>query len=132
MAVKEASSDLSQVAQISAKLEIDIYSGCDDLIVPIMSLGGLGVISVLANIIPNTVHKMTSLCLDNKFKEAAFLQLETLELANNLFIETSPVPVKTALNMMGKNVGNTRLPLGAMENTTSNILKETLKKYKLI
>ena len=69
---------------------------------------------------------------DNKFKEAAFLQLETLELANNLFIETSPVPVKTALNMMGKNVGNTRLPLGAMENTTSNILKETLKKYKLI
>ena len=132
MAVKEASSDLSQVAQISAKLEIDIYSGCDDLIVPIMSLGGLGVISVLANIIPNTVHKMTSLCLDNKFKEAAFLQLETLELANNLFIETSPVPVKTALNMMGKNVGNTRLPLGALENTTSNILKETLKKYKLI
>ena len=69
---------------------------------------------------------------NNKFKEAAFLQLETLELANNLFIETSPVPVKTALNMMGKNVGNTRLPLGAMENTTSNILKETLKKYKLI
>lgn len=132
VAVKEASSNLSQVAQISAKLKIDIYSGCDDLIVPIMSLGGLGVISVLANIIPNTVHKMTSLCLDNKFKEAGLLQLETLELANNLFIETSPVPVKTALNMMGKNVGNTRLPLGAMENTTSNILKETLKKYKLI
>lgn len=133
VAIKEASGNISQVAKIAAMCkDIDIYSGNDDQIIPIMSLGGKGVISVLANVIPNKVHKMTRDYLDGNVKEACSLQLETLELTNKLFIETNPIPVKTALNLIGKEVGLLRLPLYNMDEKNENTLKETLKKYNLL
>ena len=134
VAIKEASSNISQIAEMKALCEdkIDIYSGNDDQIVPIMSLGGLGVISVLANIIPKEVHDITYAYLNGDINRAMKLQLSTLALANILFIETNPIPVKTALNFMGKEVGNFRLPLYEMDNRNLNLLKDTLKKYNLI
>lgn len=134
VAVKEASGNISQIAQIKAlcRDSIDIYSGNDDQIIPIMSLGGKGVISVLANIIPNTVHKLTKAYLEGNVKEALALQLDNLKLSNCLFIETNPIPVKVALNMMGKEVGPLRLPLYDMDPKKEEILKSTLEEYKLI
>ena len=133
VAIKEASGNISQVAKIAAMCkDIDIYSGNDDQIIPIMSLGGKGVISVLANVIPNKVHKMTRDYLNGNVKEACNIQLNTLELTNNLFIETNPIPVKTALNLIGKKVGPLRLPLYDMDEKNENTLKETLKKYNLL
>ncbi|MCR4944055.1 MAG: 4-hydroxy-tetrahydrodipicolinate synthase [Clostridium sp.] len=133
-AIKEASGNISQVTEIKALLgdKIDIYSGNDDQIVPIMSLGGKGVISVLANVIPMEVHEMTHAYLNGDTNKACKLQLDNLELSNNLFIETNPIPVKTALNMMGMNVGPLRLPLYDMDSKNEDILKATLKKYNLI
>ena len=133
VAIKEASGNISQVAKIAAMCkDIDIYSGNDDQIIPIMSLGGKGVISVLANVIPNKVHKMTRDYLNGNVKEACNIQLNTLELTNNLFIETNPIPVKTALNLIGKKVGPLRLPLYDMDEKNENTLKETLKKHNLL
>ena len=132
-AIKEASGDMSQVAAMKAACrDIDIYSGNDDQIVPIMSLGGLGVISVLANIIPKKVHEMTMDCLNNKFKEALEVQLDTLDLTNALFIETNPIPVKTAMNLMGLEVGPLRLPLCDMEDNNKKTLEDLLKSNKLM
>lgn len=133
-AIKEASGDFSQIAKMMAsyKDQIDFYSGNDDSIVPFMSIGGKGVISVLANIIPNTVHDMTTAALNGNYKKAQSLQLDYLKLANNLFIETNPIPVKTALNLMGKKVGPLRLPLYEMDSKNEEILKNTLKDYNLI
>lgn len=134
VAIKEASGDLSQVAKMKALCgdSIDIYSGNDDQIIPIMSLGGIGVISVLANVIPKEVHNMIRMYLDGKCHEASKIQIDTLELANSLFLETNPIPVKTALNLMGLNVGPLRLPLYEMDETLKNSLEDTLKKYKLM
>lgn len=134
VAIKEASGDLSQVAKMKALCgdSIDIYSGNDDQIIPIMSLGGIGVISVLANIIPKEVHNMTRMYLDGKCHEASKIQIDTLELSNSLFLETNPIPVKTALNLIGLNVGPLRLPLYEMDETLKNSLEDTLKKYKLM
>lgn len=133
-AIKEASGDFSQIAKMMAsyKNQIDFYSGNDDSIVPFISIGGKGVISVLANIIPNTVHDMTKAALNGDYKKAQSLQLDYLKLANNLFIETNPIPVKTALNLMGKKVGPLRLPLYEMDSKNEEILKNTLKDYNLI
>ncbi len=133
-AIKEASGDFSQIAKMIAsyKDQIDFYSGNDDSIVPFISIGGKGVISVLANIIPNTVHDMTKAALNGDYKKAQSLQLDYLKLANNLFIETNPIPVKTALNLMGKKVGPLRLPLYEMDSKNEEILKNTLKDYNLI
>lgn len=133
-AIKEASGNLSQVAKMMAlcKDKIDLYSGNDDQIIPIMSLGGKGVISVLANIIPHTVHEMTKAYLDGNVKKAQSLQLDNLKLANDLFIETNPIPIKTGLNLMGKQVGPLRLPLYKMDPKNEEILKNTLKEYNLI
>lgn len=133
-AIKEASGDFSQIAKMIAsyKDQIDFYSGNDDSIVPFISIGGKGVISVLANIIPNAVHDMTKAALNGDYKKAQSLQLDYLKLANNLFIETNPIPVKTALNLMGKKVGPLRLPLYEMDSKNEEILKNTLKDYNLI
>lgn len=133
-AIKEASGNISQVLQMKAlcKDTIDIYSGNDDQVVSIMSLGGKGVISVLANIIPKKVHEMAKKCLDNNFKEALDIQLNTLSLANTLFIETNPIPVKTAMNLMGLEVGPLRLPLCEMELSDKEILKAVLNDNKLM
>ena len=101
--VKEASGDLSQVLEIRALCGEDflIYSGNDDQIIPILSLGGAGVISVLANIVPKEVHNMCALYMEGKTKEALKIQVDTLDLCKNLFIETNPIPVKTALKSHG-------------------------------
>ena len=134
VAIKEASGDLSQVAKMAEACgdRIDIYSGNDDQIIPIMSLGGKGVISVLANVIPKETHNMTRMYLDGKCHDASKMQLEYLTLANSLFLETNPIPVKTALNLMGFKVGPLRLPLYEMDDDLKNQLENTLKKYKLI
>jgi 4-hydroxy-tetrahydrodipicolinate synthase len=102
------------------------------MIVPIMSLGGKGVISVLANVMPKETHEMCQAYLDGDCAKATKMQLDYLELCNKLFIEVNPIPVKTALNFMGKNVGNLRLPLVDMEEKNAESLKATMKKYNLI
>jgi len=134
VAIKEASGNISQIVQMKAlcRDSIDIYSGNDDQIVSLMSLGAKGVISVLANIIPNKVHEIAQKCLDNNYKEALDIQLDTLSLANTLFIETSPIPVKTAMNLMGLEVGPLRLPLCEMESNNEEILKSVLIDNKLM
>ncbi|WP_195989413.1 4-hydroxy-tetrahydrodipicolinate synthase [Clostridium sp. D53t1_180928_C8] len=134
VAIKEASGDMSQVAKMKALCgdKIDIYSGNDDQIVPILSLGGIGVISVAANIIPKTVHDMCESYLNGDCFKATKLQLDYLELMNNLFIETNPIPVKTAMNVMGMNVGELRLPLYKMNDKNKETLVNTLKKYNLV
>lgn len=134
VAIKEASGNISQVLEMRAlcRDSIDIYSGNDDQIVSIMSLGGKGVISVLANIIPKKVHEIAEKCLNNDFKAALDIQLDTLSLANTLFIETNPIPVKTAMNLMGLNVGPLRLPLCEMDSNNEEILKAALIDNKLM
>ena len=132
--VKEASGDLSQVLEIRALCGDDflIYSGNDDQIIPILSLGGAGVISVLANIVPKEVHDMCTLYMEGKTTEALKIQVDTLDLCKNLFIETNPIPVKTALNLMKFNVGPLRLPLVDMEDKNLKSLEASLKSYGLI
>ena len=132
--VKEASGDLSQVLEIRALCGEDflIYSGNDDQIIPILSLGGAGVISVLANIVPKEVHNMCALYMEGKTKEALKIQVDTLDLCKNLFIETNPIPVKTALNLMNFNVGPLRLPLVDMEENNLKSLEIALKSHGLI
>ena len=113
LGAKEASGDFSLIATTMAACGDDFYfwSGNDEDVVPMMSLGAKGVISVLANIVPDAVAKMTKYCLEGDFKNGAALQLKYFNLIKNLFIETSPIPVKTALNLMGKDVGDPRMPL---------------------
>lgn len=134
VAIKEASGNISQVVQMKALCgnKIDIYSGNDDQAIPILSLGGKGVISVLSNIIPNAVHTMIKSYLNGDVKKALDLQLENLKLSNTLFIETNPIPIKTALNLIGKDVGPLRLPLYEMSDSNLEKLKDTLKEYNLL
>ncbi|GAA0114562.1 4-hydroxy-tetrahydrodipicolinate synthase [Clostridium senegalense] len=134
VAVKEASGDMSQIIKIKAlcKDKLDIYSGNDDQIVPILAMGGIGVISVLANVIPNKVHNICKLFEEGNVNDALQLQLDTLDLSNNLFIETNPIPVKTALNLMNKNVGDLRLPLVDMEDKNKEALKSSLSAHNLL
>lgn len=134
VAVKEASGDMSQIIKIKSlcKDKLDIYSGNDDQIVPIMAMGGIGVISVLANLIPKDVHNICEYYLNGNVKDALDLQLKTLPLANALFVETNPIPVKTALNLMGMEAGSLRLPLVDMEEKNLKTLQYELKAYNLI
>lgn len=132
VATKEASSDYSLIAKIAANCDIDIYSGNDNEILPVLSLGGKGVISVLSNCMPKETHDIVALFNKGNISESTALQLKLLEFANNLFIDVNPVPVKEALNIMGKDVGNCRLPLVNMTNTQINILRESMKNIGLI
>ena len=134
VAVKEASGDLSQVAKIASICgdALDIYSGNDDQVLPILSLGGKGVISVVANVAPIETHDMVMNFLEGNIQEAKELQLGMIELCDALFCEVNPIPVKTALGLMGWNTGNLRLPLTPMEEGTLNQLKTALKNYGLI
>lgn len=133
-AVKEASGNISYAAKLIAECGdmIDVYSGNDDMIVPLMSLGAKGVISVLSHIIPKETHMMTQYCLDNNFAEATKLQIEYLDLINNLFIEVNPIPVKEAVNMMGVNAGPCRLPLVEMTDEHKAVLRESMENHGLI
>ncbi len=130
---KEASGDMSYAVQLAAECpELAIYSGNDDLNVPIMSLGGKGCISVLANVMPKETHDMCAKYLEGDTEGALKLQLELLDLIKALFIEVNPIPAKTALNLMGMNVGNLRLPLCDMTEGNLATLKQVLKKHNLI
>lgn len=134
VAIKEASGNLSQVAEIKALCgdDLAIYSGNDDQIVPILSLGGIGVISVLSHLVPNDVHTMVTSFLEGDTKTATKLQLKTLNLTKALFSEVNPIPVKAAYNMMGFNVGIPRLPLIEMSKEGQKHLKEEMIKYGVI
>ncbi|OBR91960.1 MULTISPECIES: 4-hydroxy-tetrahydrodipicolinate synthase [Clostridium] len=132
--IKEASGNISQIAEMKALCgdRIDIYSGNDDQVIPILSLGGCGVISVMANIVPCDMEKMCKLFFKGDIKAALKLQLDLYSLIKAMFIETNPIPVKTAMNILGKNVGNLRLPLTTMTDENLKILKNELKNYGLL
>lgn len=134
VAVKEASGDLSQVAKIASICgdELDIYSGNDDQILPVLSLGGKGVISVVANVAPVETHNLVMNFLEGNVQEAIKLQLGMIELCDALFCEVNPIPVKTALGLMGWNTGDLRLPLTSMEPNTLAQLKTALTNYGLL
>lgn len=126
--IKEASGNISYAAKIAKYLSDDfvMLSGNDDIIVPIMSLGGSGVISVLANICPKNVHNLCKLCLDNDFISAGKLQSRLNDVAESLFYETNPIPVKEALNYLGFKVGGYRLPLYPMEKELKDKMIQVL------
>ena len=132
--IKEASGNISQVAEIAnlCKDNLYIYSGNDDQILPILSLGGLGVISVLSNIIPKDVHNMVQNFFDGNIKDATNLQLNTLNLTSALFCEVNPIPVKAACNMLGFNSGIPRLPLIEMSNLGKEHLKNEMISYGIL
>ena len=134
VAIKEASGNISQVAEISnlCKGNLAIYSGNDDQILPVLSVGGIGVISVLSNIIPRDVHKMVYAFLENDIETAIYLQLKTLNLTSSLFSEVNPIPIKEACNILGYNVGNPRLPLVKMSDNAKENLIHELKEYGLL
>ncbi len=129
--IKAASGDLSQIAKMMSLTEgnIELYSGNDDQVLPILSLGGLGVISVLSNVAPKKTHDMVMNFLEGNLAEAAKLQLEAIPLINALFCEVNPIPVKTALNLMGWNVGPLRMPLCEMEPENEAKLAKALTDY---
>ena len=111
---------------------IDLYSGNDDQVVPLLSLGGIGVISVLSNVAPKYVHDMVMNYLEGNVKESAKMQLDAIPLCNALFCEVNPIPVKAALNMMGKNVGSLRAPLTEMEDAHKETLRQAMKDFGLL
>ncbi len=133
VATKEASGNISQIAEIANLCgdNLAIYSGNDDQVLPILSLGGLGVISVLSNIIPKDVHNMVKYFLDGNVKEATKLQIDTLNLTSALFSEVNPIPVKAACNMIGFNAGIPRLPLVEMTDAGKEKLKNEIVNYGL-
>ncbi len=129
--IKEASGNISQVAKLAELCEgdMDIYSGNDDQVVPLMSLGGIGVISVLSNVAPQYVHDMTAACLAGDFAKGRAMQLKALPLIRMLFAEVNPIPVKAALNMQGYQVGIPRLPLTEMTAEHQAQLKKAMQDF---
>ncbi len=132
--IKEASGNISQICEMAALCgdDIYIYSGNDDHIVPVLSVGGKGVISVVANIAPKDTHDMVISYLEGNIKKSMELQLKMIDLIKSLFIEVNPIPVKEAMNMMGFDVGSCRLPLTGMSENNASILKDALMNYGLI
>jgi 4-hydroxy-tetrahydrodipicolinate synthase len=127
--IKEASGNITQVAKIASLCDKDfaIYSGNDSEVIPVLSLGGKGVISTMANIIPKETHDIVKLYLDGKSDEALKLQLKYMDLINYLFIETNPIPIKAALNIMGYKVNAGRLPLVEMNEKNQELLSIAMK-----
>ena len=133
--VKEASGDMSAIAKmfhLCQDIDIAVYSGNDDQIIPIMSLGGVGVISVLSHVAPRQTHEMCRAMLDGDVKKAAKMQLYALDVINNLFTEVNPIPVKAAMNMQGKDVGGLRLPLTYMEEEHQKALEKSMREYGIL
>lgn len=134
--IKEASGNISQVAKLASlaqgKVDIDIYSGNDDQIVPIMSLGGKGVISVLSNVAPRQTHEICAKFFEGDIVGSYNEQLRAIELFDALFCEVNPIPVKEALNLMGKEVGPTRMPLSKMEEANVEKLRSAMKNYGIL
>ena len=129
--IKEASGNISHVADIMHLCDgkADLYSGNDDQIVPILSLGGIGVISVLSNVAPKETHDIVDLFMKGDIKGSCELQLKALPLIHALFSEVNPIPVKAALNLMGKEVGPLRMPLSEMEAAHKAVLAEEMRKF---
>ncbi|MBQ6152272.1 MAG: 4-hydroxy-tetrahydrodipicolinate synthase [Ruminococcus sp.] len=134
VATKEANGDISSVSQTRSLCgdKLDIYSGNDDQTVPFMSLGALGVISVFANFCPREMHDICELCLNNNFVEASKMNFHYVELMDIMFSDVNPIPVKTAMNLIGFNAGECRLPLVPMSYSGYHDLKDCLAKYDLI
>ena len=132
--VKDATGDISEVAELMslAKGTVDVYSGNDDQIVPVLSLGGKGVISVLSNILPKETHDMVASYLDGDVVKSCEMQLKYFDLVKALFCEVNPIPVKKALNLMGMEVGSVRLPLTEMEDANAKRLEEEMRKAGVI
>lgn len=133
VAIKEASGNLSQVAEIASlcRDNLNIYSGNDDQVLPVLSLGGIGVISVLSNVAPKYAHDMVQNYFDGNVKDATNMQLNAIELVNALFCEVNPIPVKEALNMLGWNMGNPRLPLTKLSDKGIEQMRVALKNFGL-
>lgn len=132
--LKAASGDLSQIAKTVslAGADLELYSGNDDQVVPLLSLGGLGVISVLSNIAPRQTHDIVMKFLEGDYKKAAKLQLDAIPLINALFCEVNPIPVKTAMNMLGWEAGPLRAPLCEMEDAHKEMLRQEMIRYGLL
>lgn len=133
VAIKEASGNISQVAKLAQLAEgcIDIYSGNDDQIVPLLSLGAKGVISVLSNIAPKQTHDIVDMYLKGDVKGSCELQLKAIPLIEKLFCEVNPIPVKKAMNLLGFSAGSLRLPLTEMEEEHAALLREEMIKFGL-
>jgi 4-hydroxy-tetrahydrodipicolinate synthase len=134
VAIKEASGNLSQIVEIASLCgdNLTIYSGNDDQILPVLSVGGKGVISVLSNIAPKKTSEMVHNFLNGNFETAKKSQLEAIGLIKALFCEVNPIPVKSALNMLGYNFGEPRLPLTKISDTNKIVLQNEMKKYGLL
>ena len=134
VAIKEASGNISFTAQVLERCadRIDVYSGNDDQIVPMMAIGAKGVISVLSNIMPQETHDMAQACLDGDFAKASAMHTKLLTLMNDLFIEVNPIPVKEAMNMQGWNAGPCRLPLYEMAENNRAKLLANMQKHGLV
>ncbi len=132
--LKAASGNLSQIARTMALCDgkLDLYSGNDDQILPVLSLGGIGVISVLSNVAPRQTHDIVMEFLNGNLAKAAKLQLDAIDLIESLFCEVNPIPVKTAMNLLGKEVGPTRMPLCEMEPKNKERLIKSMKDYGLM
>ena len=132
--VKEASGNISQIARLAAKAKgkVDIYSGNDDQIVPILSLGGVGVISVLSNVAPRETHEICAKYFAGDVKGSMELQLRAMDLCDALFCEVNPIPVKKALNLMGKEAGTLRLPLTEMEDANAAKLEKAMQEFGIL
>ena len=132
--IKEASGNISQIVKLMTLTDgnIELYSGNDDQVVPLMSMGGIGVISVVANIAPQAVHDMCDRFLKGDVAGAARLQKDTLALCENLFSEVNPIPVKKACNLMGMNVGPLRMPLTEMEEANAKKLEDAMRAFGLL
>ena len=129
--VKEASGNISQIAKLAALADgcIDIYSGNDDQVVPILSLGGKGVISVLSNVAPQETHDMCQKFFDGDVAGSREIQLKAMDLVDALFCEVNPIPVKAAMNLMGWNVGGLRAPLTVMEEANQQRLAKAMEEF---
>lgn len=132
--VKEASGNLSQIARLAAKAKgtVDIYSGNDDQIVPILSLGGKGVISVLSNVAPKETHEICAKYFEGDVEGSRDLQLRAMDLCDALFCEVNPIPVKKALNLMGMEAGFLRLPLTEMEEANAAKLEKAMREFGIL
>lgn len=134
VAIKEASGNISQVAKLAALADgcIDIYSGNDDQVLPLLSLGAKGVISVWSNVAPKKVHDTVQSFMDGDIEKATKLQLEAIDLIGALFCEVNPIPVKAAMNMLGYKAGSLRAPLTEMTDAGKEVLRKAMKDYGIL